>query len=69
MQSLQRFPTVMVKCAYLQYLKIYCATRENKISFFLNKKDMNHNDVYRFGKGLHRIWLLPKPFEISMKCV
>lgn len=30
---------------------------------------MNHNDVYRFGKGLHRICILPKPFEVPMKCV
>lgn len=58
----------MVKCSYLKNLKIYWASRENKISF-LNKIDMNHNDVYRFGKGLHRMCMLPKPFEVPMKCV
>lgn len=59
----------MVKCFYFKNFKIYCVSRENKIFFFLNKIDMNYNDVYCFGKGLYRICMLFKLFEVLMKCV
>lgn len=47
----------------------YIELAEKTKFLFLNKIDMNYNDVYRFGKGLHRICMLPKPFEVPMKCV
>lgn len=74
----------MVKC-HLLVLSVFLKSRtdeknesetwlakmpeKTKFLFFFNKKDMNHNDVYRFGKGLHRNCMLSKPFEIPMKCV